>query len=56
MEFDLLTTSFKVNKNILDLLHGDVPFLYALKTSEKLWFSDVIRGYENRTLQSNRLT
>ena len=25
-------------------------FLYPLKTSESLWFSDVSKGYRNRTL------
>ena len=27
-----------------------VTFLYPLKTSENLWFSDVFRGYRNMTL------
>ena len=28
----------------------NVSFLYPLKTSENLWFSEVLRGYENVTL------
>ena len=27
-----------------------VTFLYPLKTSETLWFSDIFRGYRNVTL------
>ena len=30
--------------------HANVLFLYLLKTSENLQFSDVFRGYRNRTL------
>ena len=29
---------------------SNVAFLYPLKTSENLWFSDVFRGYRNVTL------
>ena len=32
------------------LTHFSVTFLYLLKTSENLWFSDVFRGYRNVTL------
>ena len=27
-----------------------IQFLYPLQSSENLWFSDVFRGYRNRTL------
>ena len=30
--------------------HAKVPFLYLLKTSKNLWFSDVFRGYRNGKL------
>ena len=33
----------------------NVLLLYSLKTSENLRFSDVFRGYRNRTLVENRL-
>ena len=36
-------------------LESNVTFLYPLKTSENLWFSDVFRGYRNVTLDSNGL-
>ena len=34
----------------------DVPFLYPLKTSENKRFSDIFRGYRNRTPGWNVLT
>ena len=34
---------------------SSVTFLYPLKTSENLWFSDVFRGYGNMTLGLNGL-
>ena len=34
----------------VNLFHVNVPFLYPLKTSENLWFSDVFSGYKNGTL------
>ena len=37
----------------LNPLLPSVPFLYLLKTSEKLWFSDVFRGYKKGTPGSN---
>ena len=46
-----LKYNFKINKKItISLFHVCVPFLYPLKTSENLWFSDVFRGYKNVTL------
>ena len=39
--------------NFLKSFQANVPFLYPLKTSENLWFSDVCRGYRNGTLASN---
>ena len=29
---------------------SDVPFLHSLEASENLRFSDILRGYRNRTL------
>ena len=34
---------------------SNVLFLFPLKTSENVWFSDVFRGYRNETLGENRL-
>ena len=36
--------------NVVNPFHVNVPFLYSLKMSENLWFSDVFRGYKSRTL------
>ena len=33
---------------LLKLFHATGLFLYPLKTSEILWFSDVFRGYRKR--------
>ena len=46
---------FTITKKILNPLLPDVLFLYPLKTSENLWFSDVFRGYKNGTPGSNGL-
>ena len=35
-----------------NLLQANVPFLYPLKTSQNLWFSDIFRG----TMAWNGLT
>ena len=35
--------------------HANAPFLYPLKTSENIWFSDVFREYRNETLAWNGL-
>ena len=37
-------------QNLLNPFYSSVTFLYPLKTSENLWFSDVFRGYRNVTL------
>ena len=34
----------------LNPFESNVTFLYPLKMSENLWFSDVFRGYKNVTL------
>ena len=34
---------------ILNPFQANGPFPYHLKTSEKLWFADVFRGYRNGT-------
>ena len=39
-----------------NLLRPGVPFLYPLKVSENLGFSDVFRGYKQGTLGSNVLS
>ena len=39
----------------IDGFKPNVPFLYPLKTSENQKFSDVFRGYKNKTLDSNGL-
>ena len=36
--------------NSINPFHADVIFLYPLKTSENLWFSDVFREYRNGTI------
>ena len=37
------------NKNIritqADIVQANFPFIYTLKTSKNLWFSDLFRGY-----------
>ena len=35
---------------LINPFQANVPFLYPLKTSENLWFSDVFRGYRKGTL------
>ena len=41
---------FKLNLEIINLSKAKVPFLYPLKISENLWFSDVCRGDTGGTL------
>ena len=36
----------KLDSNILNPFHVTCLFPYPLKTSENLWFSDVLRGIE----------
>ena len=45
LEFNNVCTFFTLTGHTTGLI------LYALKTSEKLWFSDVFRGYRNRALK-----
>ena len=33
----------------------NIPFLYPLKASENLWFSNIFRGYKSGTLVENGL-
>ena len=42
-------------KIAINLFLTNVPLLYPLKTSEKLRFSDVFRGYRSGTLVENGL-
>ena len=37
-----------VKFDYINHFHTNVSFLYSVKTSETLWFSDVFRGYRNR--------
>ena len=41
---------------MMDPFHANDLFLYPLKTSENLWFSDVFRGYRKRPMARNGLT
>ena len=41
--------------DIFNPFHASVLFLYSLKTSEKLWFPVVFRGYKNGILAWNGL-
>ena len=40
---------------VINPLQPSVAFLYPLKISENLWFSDVFRGYRKATLGCNGL-
>ena len=42
--------------NGVNPFHASGLFWYPLKTSENLWFSDVFRGYQKRTVAWNGLT
>ena len=42
-------------QNTFNPFQANVPFLYPLKTSENLWFSEVFRGYRKGTLAWNGL-
>ena len=46
-DFELI---FQRKDESVNLFHTNVLFLYPLKTSENLRFSDVFGGYRNRTL------
>ena len=46
----MVHNSFQIN-----LFQVDVPFLYALKTTENLYFSDIFMGYRNGILAWNGL-
>ena len=39
---------FEIEESPLNPFHVTGLFLYFLKTSENLWFSDVFRGYRKR--------
>ena len=47
---DLYLYDGKVVLYWVNLFHDNVAFLYLLKTSTSLRFSDVFRGYRNETL------
>ena len=40
----------RVAKRFLNPFQSSVTFLYPLKKSQNLWFSDIFRGYRNVTL------
>ena len=50
--FNRLTLGFGHIRE-LNLFQANAPFLYPLKTSENLWFSDVFRRYRKETLTWN---
>ena len=41
---------------VINPFHATGLFLYPLETSEKLWFSDVFRGYRKRLVAWNGLS
>ena len=43
---------FLIRENLVNPFHATNLFLYPLKTSEKLWFSDVFREHGKRTVTS----
>ena len=45
--------ALKACKTHLNPFHVILSFLYPLKTSDKLWFSDDFSGYSSRTLEWN---
>ena len=48
--FPSIYAFFPQFSNFLTHFSPNVPFLYHLKMSENLWFSDVFRGYRNGKL------
>ena len=47
IEYSILThTEYRILKT-MDTFHATSLFLYPLKTSESLWFSDFLWGIEN---------
>ena len=46
----LVLTDLSKAFECLNPFQANVLFLYLLKTSENLWFSDVFRAYRKRTL------
>ena len=44
-----------ITYEIFNPFRANIPFLYPLKNSEHLWFSDIFRGYKNGTLAQNKL-
>ena len=52
--YELLTENFM--KNTINPFHATDLFLYSLKTSENWRFSDVFKGYRNKTIARNGLT
>ena len=46
---------FIFTEGLINLFHATCLFLYPLKTSENLWFSDVFKGYRKIIVAINRL-
>ena len=53
--FFLLNCENNFEINIMPF-HAIGFFLYPLKTSENLWFSNVFKGYRNKPIERNGLT
>ena len=49
-EFNLACMTFSCSRYFINLFHATGLFLYLLKTSGNLWFSDVFRGYRKRPM------
>ena len=47
---------FIFTEELINSFHATCLFLYPLKTSENLWFSDVPREYKKRPMAWNGLT
>ena len=50
LELLYISNFFSFDHDLLDPLMSSVTYLYFLKTSESICFSDVFRGYKNVTL------
>ena len=46
---------YLLGRLVVNPIHATGLFLYPLKTSESLWFSDVFRGHKKRPVATNGL-
>ena len=53
--FSIFLVSTGVVRVLLTHFSSNILFLFPLKTSENVWFSDVFRDYRDETLGQNRL-